>query len=178
MEDRPVLKQQLQLFLSLEDETRWSGILRASIPTIKFLNDNVWAGPPDERPGIENCLSGRVYLFDRDINCLPTIIRKTGETEGPISGCVVQVLRPALLEDNTLLSGRVAVGFDTNDPRMKSFVSRIWVTLKNLGFLGVLRPDGEIDKNYLVGKDLHSRVQRGEFQIADRATKLPYKILV
>jgi hypothetical protein len=171
------MKKQVQLFLSLEDEIRWSRILKMSISNIKFLNDNVWTGPPDERQGIENCLSGRVYLFDGELESLPTIVRRTGEIEGPISGCVVQVIRPALLEDNTLLSGRVAAGFETNDARMKALIAKIWESLKTLGSMGVLRPDGEIDTNYLVGTDLHSRVKRGEFQIADRATKLSYKIL-
>lgn len=168
------MNKQLQLFLSLEDEIRWSGILKASIPALKFLNDNVWAGAPEERKGLEFCLSGRVYLFNGDVNCLPTRIRKTGETEGPISGCVVQVIRPALTENNTLLSGRVAAGFDANDYEMKSFVTKIWQTLKELGELGVVRPDGDIDKHYLVGADLFSKIKAGNLKIADRATKLPY----
>lgn len=164
-------QKQLQLFLSLDDEIHWSTLLKEAIPTIKFLNDNVWLGSPDERSDIESCQSGRVYLFDGELRNMPTIIRKTGEVEGPVSGCVVQVLRPAIME-RTLLSGRVAVGFDDRNMRMKEFVTRIWKTLKDIGKTGVVRPDGQIDNNYLVGTDIGSQLKNGKAQIRDRATNM------
>ena len=170
------MNKQVQLFLNLEDETRWTRILKASIPTIKFLDDNVWEGSPNVQSGIETCRSRLVYLFDGDLDSLPTLIRKSGETEGPTSGCVIQVIRPLIREENTVLSGRVAVGFDTNDVHMKTFVTKVWASLKALGHLGVVGPDGTINKNYLVGNDLQSRVRLGEITIADRATKIPFTI--
>ena len=169
------MKNQQLLLLHLDDEIHWTALLKASIPDIRFLNDNVWTRAPDERNGIEDCPSGRVYLLDRDPASLPTIRRETGELEGPIAGCVVQVLRPRVLDD-LVLSGRVAAGYHDGDESMKALVAKIWPTLTKLGTIGVLRPNGEIDKQYLVGTQLAIKVRAGEAKMADRATKMSYEL--
>ncbi|MEI8045219.1 MAG: hypothetical protein WCL11_27655 [Verrucomicrobiota bacterium] len=170
------MKKQLQLFLSREDESAFTALLKESVPRVVFLNDNVWPGAPDTRESIEECTSGRVYLFEGPPELLPTARRRTGELEGPTSGCVVQVLRP-LLKEGVLLSGRVAVGFDDGNYTMKLFASRVWKCTKQLGVLGVLRPDGSIDKHYLVGRHLIQQLKKGSARIADRATGLPYALV-
>jgi len=170
------MTKQLQLFLNSEDEKCFTTALRKSVSGISFLNDNVWLNVPDTRGGIEDCASGRVYLFSRPLCCLPTARRKTGELEGPISGCVIQILR-SLLKDGVLLSGRVAVGFNAADNEMKLFVSKVWQCVSRLGERGVLRPDGGIDKNYLVGHHLIKQVREGTLHIADRATGIPYELV-
>ena len=57
---------------------------------------------------------------------------------------------------------------------MKSFVSRVWTTLKDLGQIGIVKPDGEMDRNYLVGHNLFKDFRNCRIKIADRATGLSY----
>lgn len=167
------MMKQLQIFLTTKDETRLSGLLRSEFPGIYFLNDNVWPDHPDFREGVENCDSGRVYLYRGFLEEIPTMRRKDGQLEGPIAGCVVQVLRP-ITKDGILLSGRVAAGIDDNDERMREFVSAVWKCVKQLGRLGVLRPDGKVDKHYLLGLDAREKVMNGYLRIADRAVRMDY----
>lgn len=170
---KKTIKKQLQLFLTERDETALSRCLVDAVPGITFLNDNVWPEHPDCRNAIEECKSGRVYLYLGLLEELPTGTRKDGQLEGPIAGCVIQILRPRWI-DGVLLSGRVAVGYFEGDTHMKDFVSVVWKCVKKLGKVGVVRPDGRIDKNYLVGEDTQTRVEKGEFTIADRAIRMPY----
>ncbi len=169
------MKRQLQLFLSVEDEKALSVVLKETIPAIVILNDNVWPVTPDRREGIEECSSGRAYLFGGPIDSLPIFRRKNGELEGPISGCVVQILR-SILKDDVLFSGRVAVGFYDEDNAMKTFVSKVWRCVKKLGAVGVLTPEGDIDKGYLIGSNVAAKMEKGTIRIADRATSILYQL--
>jgi hypothetical protein len=94
--------------------------------------------------------------------------------EGPISGCVVQLLR-CRCDDTVLLSGRVAAGIDDGDQWMQSFVAVVWHNVLRTGRRGVVRPDGQIDRNYLVGNDAREKVVSGDLQIADRAVRMLYR---
>ena len=168
------MQRQLQIFLTRSDESELSRALKEEFPEIRFLNDNVWPELPDCRDGIENCDTGRVYLYRGSLEQLPTMRRKTGDIEGPIAGCVVQVLR-SCEEGAVLFSGRVAAGIDDSDERMREFVSIIWKCVKRVGRQGVVRPDGTIDRHYLVGDNARRAVAAGVIKIADRAVGMLYE---
>ena len=148
--------------------------MKVELPEIRFLNDNVWAERPDCRGGIEDCGSGRVYFYLGPLESLPTGRRKSGELEGPIAGCVIQMLR-SRCAGTVLLSGRVAVGFDNGNEGMRLFVAKVWKCVRCVGRLGVQRPDGKIDKNYLVGHFARRDVADGVVTIADRAVGMQYE---
>lgn len=167
------MKKQLQLFLTRDDESELSRLLKTEFSDLRFLNDNVWRETPDCQDGIENCDSGRVYLYRGSLDQLPTARRKTGEIEGPIAGCVIQILRSLEMND-VLLSGRVAAGFDDNDLEMRQFASIVWKCVKSVGTQGVVRPDGRTDKNYLVGRHARVAAVEGLIRIADRAVRMEY----
>ncbi|REJ64953.1 MAG: hypothetical protein DWQ31_19835 [Planctomycetota bacterium] len=168
------MKKQLQLFLTPDDEVELSAILKEEVPGIQFLNGNLWQEYPDCRDGIEYCETGIVYLYFGSLEQLPTMRRKDGRVEGPTAGCVIQVLRP-IVKDEVLLSGRVAVGIDDDDDHMRDFVSRVWRCVRSVGKIGVVRPDGKIDKHYLVGHHARKTVADGMIKIADRAVGLHYE---
>ena len=170
------MKRQIQTFLTQEDESTLSKILKGEFVGIKFLNDNVWPQRPDTRDGIEMCDSGRVYIFDGELDEIPTFVRKSGELEGPAAGCVIQILRSSLA-DGTLRSGRIAAGIDDQDHQMREFVQKVWKCLKEIGEIGVRRPDGDIDKHYLVGRSAKQAVADGELVIADRAVGMKFELI-
>jgi hypothetical protein len=167
------MQRQLQLIITQVDEAELSRRLRKLIAGIKFLNDNVWPEDPEVREGIEECNSGRAYLYNGALDALPTARRKFGDVEGPIAGCVIQVLRPRMV-DSVLLSGRIAVGFDESDLAMRTFMSQVWRCVKTIGTIGVLRPDGLVDRHYLVGADARAQCDAGRIRLADRAIGLEY----
>jgi len=105
------LKKQVQLFLMPGDEQEISLAIQAIRPHVRFLDDNVWDGAlPMLAPSIDACRSRFIYLWDqRLVSPLPTMKRKDGRLEGPISGPVVQLVR-SQLQGNVLLSGRLAAG--------------------------------------------------------------------
>lgn len=168
------MQKQLQLFMVDTDELELSRLLTHDIPGIRFLNDNVWPSTPDSRQSIGECSSGRVYLYRESLEDLPTMRRKNGDLEGPIAGCVVQILR-SLERDGILLSGRIAISIDAGDKQMLDFANRIWKCLTRIGKVGVVRPDGRIDQNYLVGTNTKKRVAEGAVRIADRAVGMLYE---
>lgn len=169
------MKKQLQLFLSREDESGLSTLLKAELADLWFLNDNVWPDNPDCRDGIEDCNSGLVYLYQGSLDLLPTGRRKTGDVEGPTAGCVIQIIR-CRFEDGTLLSGSVAAGIADDDERMRNFVSKVWKCVRKTGTVGVKRPDGRIDRHYLVGHRARKLVEEGYIVIADRAVRIVYEL--
>ncbi len=169
-----LMKKQLQLFLALADEIQLSACLKAEIPGIVFLNDNVWTASPDCRDGIEECDTGRVYLYAFPLETLPLAGRKNGDLEGPIAGCVVQILRTTE-KDRILLSGRIAAGIDDHDDQMRRIVDNVWTCLRHVGKAGVVRPDGRIDRNYLVGHHALRLLKEKSLRIADRAIGMYYE---
>lgn len=169
------MKRQLQLFISPDDEIELSCLLQSEFPDIIFLNGNVWSYRPECRSGIESCESGIGYLFNGTLDKLPTITRADGRLEGPVAGCVVQVLRPKT-DGGLLLSGRVAAGYDDADSDMRDFVGRVWKCVRALGKEGVIRPDRKLDKHYLVGRNAASEVIAGRYRLADRAVRLLYEL--
>ena len=169
------MNKQLQLFLNHNDEVKFTFLLKKMMPDLCILNDNVWRIKPDVRDRIEDCSSGRVYLFKGLIDKLPILKRENGDMEGPISGCVVQVLRPFLKED-VVYSGRIAADFDDDDKAMKNFVSSVWKCTKSLGTIGVLTQDKTINKNYLIGESLSDAIRSNSLHIADRATGIHFRL--
>lgn len=168
------MKKQLQLFLTRGDEEELSRLLKAEIPGIQFLNDNVWPESPDRRSSIEDCESGRVYLYCGLVEQLPVVRRKDGQIEGPIAGCVIQFLR-SLEKDGTLLSGRIAVGAEDSASEMRDFVSVVWKCVERVGAKGVVRPDGAVDNHFLVGRHARQAVADRVVKIADRLVGLHYE---
>lgn len=131
------MKKQLQLFLTCSDEREISLELIAIRPEIAFIDDNVWeTNLPFLATSIDMCSSQRIYLWDRNIvQPLPSILRKDGQYEGPVSGVVVQFLR-SRCHGHFLLSGRIAIGTGGIDEglesSMRGFVRDIWkVVLEN-----------------------------------------------
>lgn len=167
------MKSQIQLFLTKKDEENISKLIQSKFDIIHFLDDNVWAKSPVSRKGIECCSSMRCYLYNRDISTLPTYTRNDGSVEGPVSGCVLQILRSKLDKENILYSGRLAVGFQ-NDPLMKVFYNQVYDIVKKNTYLGVQRMDGAFDKNYRVGYDAADKVKSSILKLADSGTKIPF----
>lgn len=168
------MQKQLQLFLDSEDEADLSKLLANRFPGIRFLNDNVWKAAPDCQEGIEKCGSGRVYLYNGSLEEIPTIRRRNGDLEGPTAGCVVQILR-TIEKEGVLLSGRIAISIGDNDHEMRDFAKGVWTCVTKVGKVGVLRPDGKVDKHYLVGRHARKKVEDGEIKIADRAVGMTYE---
>jgi hypothetical protein len=168
------VKRQLQLLLTTMDQAQLSHFLREQVPGLRFLDDNVWASRPVTRSGIEACSTGRVYLYNQPLDSLPTITRPNGELEGPTAGCVIQLLRPVQRE-HVLFSGRIAVGHLDTDTAMRDFVQSVWKCVRRVGRIGVLRPDGRVDRNYLVGADAGHKHLDGVLEIRDRATEMLYQ---
>lgn len=166
------MQRQLQLFLAEKDESDFSALLIKQFPGILFLNDNVWSVSPDCRVGIEECDSNRVYLYNGTVDTLP-VLRAGDRLTGPISGCVIQILR-CRKNAGTLLSGSIAVGFDTDDEQMRYFVNGVWKSLKKVGRIGVVRLDGIVDKHYLVGTHAQREAADRTIEIVDRSVRIRY----
>ncbi len=171
------MKKQLQLFFAPDDEIELSKCLKVEIPGISFLDDNVWSGSPDYRQGVEDCDTGRTYLYSGQRAKLPTAPRKNGEIEGPIAGCVVQMLR-ATEQEGVLFSGRVAAGISDDDKAMRDFVDKVWKCVRSVGKVGVVRPDGRTDKNYIVGHHALRLIAVGKLRIADKLIGMHYEPVV
>ena len=169
------MKRQIQTFFTVEDEFELSRMLNESSSELHFLDDNVWDGTPKVEAGIQACASGRAYLYPGRLADLPTRARSDGALEGPIVGCVVQVLRCRLLGD-VLQSGRIAASSDDEDSRMLEFISKVWKLAKRIGRLGVVRPDGRLDKSYLLGSGARRAVLDGELIISDRSVGIYYRV--
>lgn len=160
------MKKQKLLFLIPEDESQFSRELKACIPNILFLNDNVWNNRPDCRGGIEQCDSGRAYLYGGDLSELPTIRRNVGDIQGPASGCVIQFIRSKVV-DEELVSGEIGVGFNASDTHMKEFVSQVWKCLLRCTTTGVARADGTIDNHFCIGPAAKRQACADEIQLVD-----------
>lgn len=154
------------MFLLPEDEAQLSHEFRTCIPQITFLNDHIWPEAPDIRDSIERCDTGRVYLYAGMLADLPTQRRQVGDVQGPASGCVIQVLRSKVVDDE-LVSGSIGVGFEQTDHQMYEFVSLVWKCLRQFASLGVKRADGTVDKKYFVGPHAKQQACAGEIRLVD-----------
>lgn len=169
------MQRQLQLFLVNKDESELSAQLVNHFPNLLFLNDNVWRELPDCRAGIQDCDSSRAYLYNGRVETLP-VLRAPGRTTGPIAGCVIQILR-SIRKGDLLLSGRIAIGIDDDDEQMLRFAKVVWKCVTRIGRIGVIRPDGIVDKHYLVGNHARNEVLDGTIGIADRSVGIHYRPL-
>ena len=85
--------------------------------------------------------------------------RKDGKIQGPASGVVIQFERCKVDAHGNLLSGRIAVGFDTTEKEFIVFVNNVWKKLKKVTKVGVYYSPlfGSVDKSkaikeYTVGE--------------------------
>lgn len=167
------MKNQIQIFMTNQDEEALSQFVKNTFHDTIFLNGNIWKGQPDIKKTLTECNSGLSYLFRGNSRNLPTFQRKNGNLEGPIAGCVVQVLHSRLVKKE-LISGRVACGFSSSFPETKELFRSILGFLKSNGKIGVLRLDGLVDRNYLVGNHAKAGFFQDRFTLCDAATGLEF----
>jgi hypothetical protein len=131
------MKQQMQLFLSAEDETVLSNSLFNFRPELAYLDGNRWiSSTPKVVTSINNCTSSHAYLWDRSIiPKLPYFSRDDRQFEGPQSGCVLEIRR-SRIQGNLMLAGRFAQSVENSDPlvikAMHVFVADVWKLLKSV----------------------------------------------
>jgi hypothetical protein len=125
------VKKYSPVFLSSEDEARFETELKATIPTIRFIDGSLWESlSPPWRSLLSQCQNRTVYLWDPEI-CpeLPFKPLGDGRARGPASGVVIQFSR-SLRQDNTLRSGDLGVGFEHGNIEMSHFVKAVWKVLR------------------------------------------------
>jgi hypothetical protein len=125
------IKKYSPVFLSHEDESRFETELEATIPTIRFIEGSLWeALTPPWKSLLSQCQNRTVYLWD-PAACpeLPFKPLGDGRARGPTSGVVIQFSR-SVRQDNTLLSGDLAIGFERANIAMSQFVEAVWKTLR------------------------------------------------
>ena len=127
--------KQIQIFFDTNDEAALSQLIKDTFPDIHFLDSNLWPDELATGESIEKCKNHDVYLYRGELSQLPTGRRKNGWIEGPNAGCVVQVLR-SREKDGTLFSGRIAVGYNENDQKMKELVAAVWRFAKQISTRG------------------------------------------
>ena len=121
---------QLQVWLTSRDECVLSSLFRDELPTIGFIDDNVWECSPVVRVDLPSCMSSFVYLWSPQLTeNLPIRHRADGRIEGPTAGVVVQYLRCQVRQD-VLASGRFAAGSSNPTAEYKDFVATLWRVLR------------------------------------------------
>lgn len=157
-------RKQLEFFMLHEDEEEFSFNLKNEFKEIVFFDDNVWEDSPEMVDSIDKCQTGYCYIWNRTI-CpdLPTIQRKDGQIQGPSSGIVIQFQRCRIDENKNLLSGRIAIGYDSANEELHEFVSSVWRILKKTTIMGVFHAptsdtvdSSKIIKEFGVGKTVKS----------------------
>jgi hypothetical protein len=166
-----------QILLTTEDETSFSEALVASIPNLRFLDGQRWKIQPRVVPSIQECSTNLCYLYDGALEDLPTLARADGQLQGPTSGCVIQICRP-ISQGDVLRSGSISTGYFTSDERMVRLVKATWKVLKAIGTMGVVRPDNQIDRHYLVGHFAKRQSLEGSLRLRDRSVEIFYAPLV
>lgn len=160
-------KRQLQTFLIEEDERDFSHLLCRMYPDVVFLDDNVWDGGPHSVTSIEKCISTYCYIWNKAIFPeLPIFVREDGRLEGPASGVVIQFQRSRIDEEGDLLSGRIAVGYDTSGEEFCSFVDGVWKILKKVSTVGVCYAptSGPVDFSRVIGQYVVGLAAREAFE--------------
>lgn len=131
------MKEQVQLFLSIEDEIALSKSLCVLRPGVSFLDGNRWDSTvPKTATSIDKCATNYAYLWDKNIlSELPYFSRGDGQFEGPQTGCVLEIWR-SRLRDNLLLAGRFAQCVGHANPlvavAMKGFADDVWNLIKKM----------------------------------------------
>jgi hypothetical protein len=142
-----------------EDEQKFASLLKKEYKDLVFLDNNVWEKAPESVNSIERCQTGFCYIWNKGIFPeLPTIERKDGKVQGPGSGVVIQFQRCRIDEDGNLLSGRIAVGYDSDEKEFNAFINNVWKILKKVSKVGVYHSplfgsvdESKIIKEYTVG---------------------------
>jgi len=131
------MKEQVQLFLTIEDEIALSNRLCELRPGVLILDGNRWDSTvPKIARSIDKCETNYAYLWDKNIlSELPYFSRGDGQFEGPQTGCVFEIWRSRLRE-NLLLAGRFAQCIGHTDPlvvaAMYRFADDVWKLLKKM----------------------------------------------
>jgi len=148
------MNQQIQLFLSTDDEVALSSALLAVRPRTVFVDGNRWDTPvPVLASSIATCSSWRTFLWDQSIVAsLAFYARNDGQFEGPMTACVVEITR-STMQGNLMLSGRIAQSLGGPDAQlvadMHKFVADIWKALKKMTshpIVGVNPETGEVTR--------------------------------
>lgn len=131
------------------------------------MDDNVWTGKPNIVNSIDDCKTEYCYIWNKDITpIIPTITRNDGRIQGPASGVVIQFERCRIDSSNNLLSGRIAVGYNSGDEGFGNFVNNVWKILRNFACNGVFyKPQyGPVDMSRIIK----------EFSVGDTAKSAVY----
>jgi hypothetical protein len=172
----PETTKSAQLFFTTDDEAFFSHLLLSAIPDIHFLDGCVWPSVPTTATSIDQCQSNLCYLFSGSIQNLPVFTRPDGRIQGAQSGCVIQVMR-SLRQEDLLRSGSIGIGYEKTDVRISSFVNTTWKLLKKVTTLGVVRPDQNVDRHYLVGHIAAREAREGRLRLRDRSVDIFYSPL-
>lgn len=85
---------------------------------------------PPIRDSIAECEQGEVFIWNRELSpTLPIVHSPGGGIEGPKSGPVIQYNR-CVMEDDELLSGRIAAGFLSTDTDRAAYIDPVWKLVK------------------------------------------------
>lgn len=163
---------QLQLFMDEEDEKQFSLCLYKEYENIMFLDGRVWDDEPVIVKQINDCKANYCYIWNKNIfSDISILKRKDGRVEGPASGVVIQYARSKLDNRGFLLSGRIAVGYDTSDHEYEKFIKDVWKIIKKIARIGVFHyPEfGEIDrskiiKTHAVGESVICKLKNGNIK--------------
>ncbi|POM17564.1 Uncharacterised protein [Burkholderia cepacia] len=135
----------LQIFMTDVDEVVFSGLLKAHIPSIKFIDSFLWSSPvPAAHDSMAECHGhpfSNVVILDEAI-C--TVERYAREFVAPHPGGgsymggnvgpgMIQVLRSreAGYAPQSLRDGRLTASYDPNaEPAMDAFVKAVWKIFK------------------------------------------------
>ena len=166
------LKKRLRESLLPEDENALSHALRAMRSSIRFVDDSVWlSASPPAYDSIGDCSSPCVFIWDTAMFPeLPSRKRPDGRFDGPISGVVFQFCR-SQIEENVLLSGRLAIGMEDSREEVRHLVRTVFGTLKELTRRAVWVSTGQGAPEYRVGSAA-ARWRQAEGNVfCDRATR-------
>jgi hypothetical protein len=131
------MREQVQLFLSRQDELLLSERLLALRPEVTFVDGTHWSSTePPIKQSIAECQTNYAFLWDRSIvSTLPYLKRTDGVVEGPPNGCVIEIWR-SRLDGNLMLAGRFAQSLGHPDPevvkRLQAFAEDVWSLLKSM----------------------------------------------
>jgi hypothetical protein len=128
------MQKQIQTFFNESDEVTLSKLITSEFKGVVFLDGNLWSsGEIESKSNIQECSSKTIYIWNKKlVPELPTIKRNDGWLKGPAAGIVVQLMRGPADGENLVLSGRLAVGYETNALYMREFYNSLESIIKSI----------------------------------------------